>query len=149
MSVCLFSGKGAKRPASSKSTSRQDNESISPRQAPQVVNELKSEAGSQPVRHIASHSMQKPNTAVRHVARHASGDGYHRNTGRNSFENENGTRPDLVRHVAIRSPPNETRYIQSMMIPIIIKTEKNITYCVNYNVVFGLSRESITVALLL
>ena len=71
------------------------------------------------MRHVASHSMQKAGSGVRHVARHStgdhhvsrnsSGDSVQHNPGRASFDKEN-TRPDLVRHVAIRSPPDEARY---------------------------------------
>ena len=108
---CSFAVKG-KRPASSKQCSRQESHSSnnsSPRLAPQVVNELKTETGNQPVRHVASHNQQRTSTGVRHVARHVSGDGHHSNTGRSSLEQEDGTRPDVVRHVAIRSPPDEVR----------------------------------------
>ena len=110
--VFLFSAKG-RRPVSAKATAKHENQSVketSPRLAPQVVNELKAEVGTQPVRHVASHSMQKASMAVRHVARHSSGDSYQSKTGRSSFDKENGARPDLVRHVAIRSPPDEARY---------------------------------------
>ena len=101
-----------KRPASSKPMSRQEHQTSkdsSPRLAPQVVNELKSETGIHPVRHVASHNQQRTSTGVRHVARHVSGDGHYGNTGRSSLEKEDGARPDLVRHVAIRSPPDEDR----------------------------------------
>ena len=113
----MITGKG-RRPVSAKNENQSVKE-ISPRLAPQVVNELRSEPGSQPVRHVASHSMQKAGSGVRHVARHStgdhhvsrhsSGDSVQNNPGRASFDKEN-TRPDLVRHVAIRSPPDEFRY---------------------------------------
>lgn len=104
----LFVNKG-KRPPSSKSSSRIENQSAketSPRLAPQVVNELKSETETRPVRHVATHSQQK--SAIRHVARHSSGDSRHSKT-ESSLE-EDSARPDVVRHVAIRSPPVEARY---------------------------------------
>ena len=108
----LFPSIKGKRPASSKQSSKQDSQSsssVSPRLAPHVVNELKSETGNQqPVRHV-SHSQQRTSTGVRHVARQGSGDGRHSNTGRSSLEQDDGSRPDIVRHVAIRSPPDEAR----------------------------------------